>query len=661
MYPLLLIQALVYVLFCAGCTPRLQEPSPADFFAASIMEDKAHFATHAHATAEYREAEKRYFETESARTRWRERKILSELLFIEQHTTSTSKILSFGNAEFSLQNDAAGNLQVLRRLKGNPTFQPIIQASNFRRDGSPAQVNKLAISSSGESVAAYIRSGESSLIVTFSTGQLRSHDLRGLGEIREMRWKDGKSLLLIANQNSRPASLYRLIPISSRGPQLIKSYLKEDQYLSFLSDDPNDTALKLESAHGEALLIPSSHSLLIREIGHSTKPLRFHHTWRGNEVFGVIGDRSTEIMMYSPSSAITKSLVSLPFEVISSRLNDDNLILISRNTSNGNQLLSTFHLKELQIRDFPASFHELSRLSFAVGPHKNPDSLTILEHNPCYLEPKEVAFDLNRMHLNSDRGREINSCIVRREWAKSKDSTSIPLSIARLDKPMRQIVLEIYAAYGKEIGRDSLRPLLPILRREIDVGYCHARGGGYLGHHWHRAAVKGDKYRALEDLEACIQRLRENGYESIVLRGRSAGATLALLAANNDSKITAVIAEHPLTNVIEAIRDKVPHYRREQREWGVDTDALRAISPFHALTPKTAVNYYFRVSENDSLIPSDSQLQFIARLRSMKHPQSKLLVDWSDTGTHLGEQTSIDESRAHARTLSFIATTLMSK
>ncbi|WP_394827131.1 prolyl oligopeptidase family serine peptidase [Pendulispora albinea] len=123
---------------------------------------------------------------------------------------------------------------------------------------------------------------------------------------------------------------------------------------------------------------------------------------------------------------------------------------------------------------------------------------------------------------------------VERTVATSSDGTAIPLTLLVPQGAARDGKSYVWLL-GYGAGGYSLSPkFYPYrdawLKRGGVWAIAHIRGGGELGAAWHRAGMKGNKERSIDDFLACAEKLVKDGYttpQRMVANGRSAGAIVA--------------------------------------------------------------------------------------------------------------------------------------
>ncbi len=122
--------------------------------------------------------------------------------------------------------------------------------------------------------------------------------------------------------------------------------------------------------------------------------------------------------------------------------------------------------------------------------------------------------------------------------AKSRDGTMVPVSLVydsaalgsqRLDGTA-PLLLEAYGGFGD--ATDAMYDQLMTVWTALGgvYAYAHVRGGGELGDAWHKAAMRGQKGRSVEDVIGTVEALIARGYTApgrVALQGISFGAVVA--------------------------------------------------------------------------------------------------------------------------------------
>ena len=187
------------------------------------------------------------------------------------------------------------------------------------------------------------------------------------------------------------------------------------------------------------------------------------------------------------------------------------------------------------------------------------------------------------------------------------------------------------------------------------IAIAHIRGGGELGRAWHRSATGACKSRSVDDLEACLDALVQQGVAqpgSIALEGRSAGALPAAALLNRrPGSIAAMLLHAPLVDLLGSMTDEsYPLRAHEAGEFGDPCSNIDVLDHMLELCPYTNLQsceqpaLLIRVGLDDLRVPAWGPTKYAAKLRaSQKGPMPVLLM--SRPGGHFsGEHHAIADA-----------------
>ena len=214
----------------------------------------------------------------------------------------------------------------------------------------------------------------------------------------------------------------------------------------------------------------------------------------------------------------------------------------------------------------------------------------------------------------------------------SADGTNVPVTLVHrrgiaLDGGNPALVT-VYAAYGECLEPEFRPEFLPLLQRGWVIVLCHARGGGELGHKWHRAGAGLQKRATIDDLESCVETIHRHGYTRKGLTaavGVSAGGLpVAALCNRRPDLLAAVVLRVPYVDPLSTMLDPtLPLTIHERPEWGdpvacKDTaEYIRSYCPYYNIA--NGVHYpavLATTSFVDDRVPSWQPAKYIARLRA---------------------------------------------
>jgi prolyl oligopeptidase len=187
-----------------------------------------------------------------------------------------------------------------------------------------------------------------------------------------------------------------------------------------------------------------------------------------------------------------------------------------------------------------------------------------------------------------------------REFARSKDGTSIPLNIIRRKgvRPDRATPVLLYAYGGYNVVQ-APRFDGPTLRLWLDAGgiyvVANLRGGGEFGEDWHNAGALTHKQNVFDDFAAAAQYLIAKGYTSpehlAIMGGSNGGLLMGAELTQHPELFRAVISAVGIYDMLRVELD--PNGAFNTTEYGSTKDAdqfaaLYAYSPYHHVVAGTA-------------------------------------------------------------------------
>jgi len=250
---------------------------------------------------------------------------------------------------------------------------------------------------------------------------------------------------------------------------------------------------------------------------------------------------------------------------------------------------------------------------------------------------------------------DFSDCQVVREYATSKDDTSVPVNIiarkgVKLDGS-NPVLLTGYGGFGI-----SEKPEFNALRRVwIDQrGVCaqaNLRGGGEFGEQWHKDGMLTKKQNVFDDFAAAMRYLVDAGYTTpdklAIMGGSNGGLLMGAMITQHPELCRAVVS---FVGIYDMLRvELTPNGQFNIPEFGTVKEpelfrALYAYSPYHNVkegTPYPSV--LFLTGANDPRVDPMHSRKMTARLQAATSSgQPILLRTSSDTGhglsTPLSEQ-----------------------
>jgi len=244
---------------------------------------------------------------------------------------------------------------------------------------------------------------------------------------------------------------------------------------------------------------------------------------------------------------------------------------------------------------------------------------------------------------------------VVRQWAVSKDGTSIPMSVIR----PKGIKLDgnaptLLTGYGG--FNISLAPYFdPTLRLWLDRGgvsvIANLRGGGEYGEEWHSAGNLMNKQNVFDDFAACAKHLIDAGYAKesnlAIIGGSNGGLLMGAALVQHPEMYRAVVS---FVGIYDMLRSEVttPNAIFNITEFGSVKDAtqfktLYAYSPYQHVTDGTAYPaVLFLTGANDPRVNPANSRKMTARLQAATSSKAPILLRTSSNTGH-GIDSSLEE------------------
>ncbi|MCB0321158.1 MAG: prolyl oligopeptidase family serine peptidase, partial [Bdellovibrionales bacterium] len=242
---------------------------------------------------------------------------------------------------------------------------------------------------------------------------------------------------------------------------------------------------------------------------------------------------------------------------------------------------------------------------------------------------------------------------------RTNNETPVPITLLPPSDVHKKypVLFVSYGLYGKTLT-PQYRPMWNILRQHgVGIAIAHIRGGGFYGPQWHEAGRGQNRLKAVNDVENAAQYLKAQ-HPRIVAYGKSAGGWPILQALlKNPSLFDAAILDSPIVDPIRQITSQDRFYSLEDYEWKVSLGAK--LYPEQKSVTKHAqfirsIPVYLRWSSQDSLILSEPLVHWIEEVKSSKSSPIRLILDTSDSASHLGETLLDKQIQSEARQVLFI-------
>lgn len=327
----------------------------------------------------------------------------------------------------------------------------------------------------------------------------------------------------------------------------------------------------------------------------------------------------------------------------------------------------------LRVRDFEKIPEELFKVPggevipdmFYISTNIIAGDLKFYVEDPCagpyllYLTPDSVEKSI------LTRYPEAANYEFNRIKAISADGTEVYAGYVKLkDHKVRGLMTVIYGAYGSPTAMGFIhRKWAPLLENGWTIAFAYVRGGGDNGWNWAEAGRRDQRYRSIEDSEACISALRRHLHvdaKHTYIYGRSAGGIQvgALANRNPDGRLfNGIYTEVPYVDVLQTTTNpSLPLTQLEYDEFGDPRHRLADLSFWARFSPATnvpegglpAIFILCRTGLNDTQVYAYEPVKWILRTRGTTPAlgaKPKLLAIEPDQGHFYSGSTEI-EARA---------------
>lgn len=314
---------------------------------------------------------------------------------------------------------------------------------------------------------------------------------------------------------------------------------------------------------------------------------------------------------------------------------------------------------------------------YSYRSHRNPDFHTnLFRFTYTSFTTPDTVFDYNF----DDRSREQKKqqpvlggydpahYVAERIYATARDGTQVPISLVRhietpTDRPV-PLLLHGYGSYGVCSDPYFSASRVSLLDRGMVFATAHIRGGGEMGRHWYLNGKIKTKMNTFTDFVDCAQHLVDHSYttpDQLAAIGRSAGGLLMGAVINlRPDLFKAVIAGVPFVDVINTIIDStLPLTVIEWEEWGNPNKPdeytyMRAYSPYDNLVATAYPHILATAGLNDSRVQYWEPAKWVAKLRTLKTDDNRLLLKTNMGAGHGGSSGRFDYLKEEALEYAFL-------
>jgi oligopeptidase B len=255
-----------------------------------------------------------------------------------------------------------------------------------------------------------------------------------------------------------------------------------------------------------------------------------------------------------------------------------------------------------------------------------------------------------------------------RAFAQAEDGTRIPLSLVYRTPLVRDgrrpLMLYGYGSYGSSYDPTFSSNAISLLDRGFVIALAHIRGGEEMGRAWYEQGKRLHKRNTFTDFIAAAEFLIRGGYTSrdgLVINGGSAGGLLMGAVANLRPELfRAVVAEVPFVDVVTTMLDEsIPLTVIEYEEWGNPNDPryyeyMKSYSPYDNVRAQAYPDMLVTAGLNDPRVAYWEPAKWVARLRTLRTADTRLLLKTNMGAGHSGASGRYDYLREVAFKYAFV-------
>jgi oligopeptidase B len=341
-------------------------------------------------------------------------------------------------------------------------------------------------------------------------------------------------------------------------------------------------------------------------------------------------------------------------------------------------------LRAMRVYDFGSGeFHNVSfpEPVYTYQEEENPEyDSRLLRFTYMSLTTPDTIYDYD-MSLRSRElikrkpvlgGFDPDDYASERVFAMALDGEQIPISLV-YQKGMKRdgsnpCLLYGYGSYGYSIDPGFNSHRFSLIDRGIIYAIAHIRGGQEMGRRWYDQGKFLNKKNTFTDFIACGKALVEKNFTShdkMAIMGRSAGGLLMGAVLNMAPDLAAVaVAGVPFVDVVTTMLDEsIPLTVAEFEEWGNPKEPeyykyMLSYSPYDNVTATHYPNILVTAGLNDPRVQYWEPAKWVARLRTTKVGNNRLLLKTNMGAGHAGASGRYDALKELAFEYAFILDTL---
>ncbi len=334
-------------------------------------------------------------------------------------------------------------------------------------------------------------------------------------------------------------------------------------------------------------------------------------------------------------------------------------------------------LRRLRVHDFASGGWrsiDFGEEPHTVRPGDNPEFGTrTLRLAHSSLSSSESVFDCDmssgRLQLRKREpvlgGFDPRNYASKRMFVEAADGARIPVSLVFRAGAARErgspLLLIAYGAYGFSLEPAFSRERLSLLDRGATVAIAHVRGGGEMGRRWYESGKLEFKENTFDDVIACAEHLKREGFGPLALLGGSAGGLMVGAVINRRPELfDSAVARVPFVDLLNTMLDpSLPLTVIEYEEWGDprQPEAFRRMhrySPYDNVRPQRYPSMLVTAGLNDPRVAYWEPAKWVARLREVARGDGRLLLHTHLGAGHAGASGRYDRLREIALIYAFL-------
>ena len=310
-----------------------------------------------------------------------------------------------------------------------------------------------------------------------------------------------------------------------------------------------------------------------------------------------------------------------------------------------------------------------------IDDNPEPDT-TALRYGYTSLSTPESIYDYDMTARRSTLvkqdevlgGFSPDDYVTERLWAPARDGVEVPISIVYREGFVKDgtepLLLYGYGSYGASIDPTFRSHRLSLLDRGFAFAIAHIRGGQELGREWYEQGRLLAKKNTFTDFVDCGRYLVEQGYtspEHLYAMGGSAGGLLMGAVTNMAPELfNGVISHVAFVDVVTTMLDpSIPLTTSEYDEWGDPNerrfyDYMLSYSPYDQLEAKDYPHLLLTTGLHDSQVQYWEPAKYVAKLRSLKTDDNRLLLVTNMEAGHGGATGRFKQHRDTALDYAFL-------